>query len=276
VAGVISAALHLYRQQLGPALTTVALVVIPTQILAWLIVRISLNHPFAFNGTVYVHGSTAVPALAAGALGFVSAILVGGALSRLFVDTYTGHPTSWQESIAYAAGHLGSLVVLAVVAGVALAIGFVLLFIPGIFLTVAWCVAVPALVFEGTGPVRALNRSWQLVKGYWFATFAVLLLAVVIVIGVSFLLNAIIGGIESFGSVNAVLALAATARGLAAIVTYPIASAVIVVIYANLRRQKEGVAPHQLIEGPAGAPAAPPATSAAPSAVTPPAPKADT
>ena len=57
-----------------------------------------------------------------------------------------------------------------------IAIGFVLLIIPGVMLLVRWSVAVPACVLEGLGPVASLGRSAALTRGHRWKIFGILLL----------------------------------------------------------------------------------------------------
>ena len=64
-----------------------------------------------------------------------------------------------------------------VLAAAGIALGFVALIVPGIYLAVRWYFVPQAVVIEdGRGPV-ALSRSGQLVDGLWWRTFGVLLLA---------------------------------------------------------------------------------------------------
>jgi hypothetical protein len=240
VGAVISSAFDLYRRQCRGAWAIVTLIVVPTQVIVWLLIRVSLSHAFARNGTIYTSNSTALPTVAIGLLGFLSALLTVGALTRLLVEEYTGQRATWQESLGYASSHLAPLVALAIVEGVLLTIAYILFVIPGIFLTVAWWAAVPALMYERIGPVRALGRSRELVRGHWWMTFGALLLAVVIVFGISFLVGIILGGAASSSSVDVVLVLSGISRAVAAILAYPLTAAVAVVVFVNLRTAKEG------------------------------------
>jgi hypothetical protein len=49
--------------------------------------------------------------------------------------------------------------------------GALLLVIPGICLTVMWSVCVPVIVIERTGPLAALGRSRQLIRGHGWGVF---------------------------------------------------------------------------------------------------------
>ncbi len=240
VSGTINAAFELYRRQAKGAWATVTLIVVPSQVIVWLLIKASLSsNAFARNGTVYT-SSTAVPTVAITLLGFLSAVLTIGALSRLLVEEYTGHPATWQDSLGYASTHLVPLVILAVVSWVLLVIAYILLIVPGIFLTVAWCAAVTVLMYEGTTPLQALRRSRELVRGHWWMTFGALLVGLVIVVGISFLVGLILGGATSSSSVSVVLLLSGISRAVAAILAYPLVAGIAVVLYVNLRSAKEG------------------------------------
>ncbi len=255
VGGTLQAAFDLYRKQAVNLWTIVALIVLPAQVLVFIIERVSLSsNAFASNGTIYTSGSTAVPLLSVVVIGFLAEIIAIGALSKALVDAYTGHPTDWRHSISFAAEHLGPLVLLAIVYVVFLVIGYILFIIPGIYLTVVWSVAVPALVFERIGPMAALGRSRHLVGGRWWATFAVLLVGIIAIIAVSFIVGLILGGIASSSSVTGVLVIAAISRLISALITYPILAALTAVLYVDLRTRKEGFDPRHLSQAPSGAP----------------------
>jgi hypothetical protein len=64
-----------------------------------------------------------------------------------------------------------------------------LLLIPGfavlIYMLCRLSVAVPALIVENLGPVEAIRRSWRLVEGYWWRTFGLQVLLIVLWLAVS-------------------------------------------------------------------------------------------
>jgi uncharacterized membrane protein len=63
-------------------------------------------------------------------------------------------------------------------------IGFVLLIIPGIYLTFAYLLAIPLVADRNMGPWEALETSRKVVSKHWFSVFGLsLLLLVVMVIG---------------------------------------------------------------------------------------------
>jgi hypothetical protein len=259
--GVVRTAFELYAKQAVNLWTIVTLIVVPSQVIVWVITRLSLNGgtTFALNGTVYTSNSTAPAEIAIIVFGFLSGVLCIGALSRCLLDTYTGHPTGWRESLSFAAERLGPLIWLALLTGVLLAIGFILFIIPGIYLTVAWIVAVPVLMFEGHGGWGALSRSRELTSGHWWSTFGALLLGLICIIGASIIVGAILSAIANSSSVNVILILSGVSRILSSIITYPILAAISAVLYADLRGRKEHIDTHHMtgVDTPEGAPETP-------------------
>jgi hypothetical protein len=254
---MITAGFRLYGRFWPLLMAAVAAIVIPAQLIVWAIVKGTLSSDAqALNGTIYTSGSLAPAEIAIIGLGFISAILAWGTVSRMLVEAYTGHTTSFTESLSYVSRNFVGLAILAIVAGIGLFVGYVLIIIPGIFLTIAWCVAVPALVFEDTGVFGSLQRSWDLVKNNWWSTFIALLPTVLIVIAVSVALGKALSGSASSNSINSILWLGAAGRAIGAILTYPLIAAITTVIYVNLRVKKEGLTPAQLSQ--ASAPEGPP------------------
>lgn len=240
---IVSIALDLYRRQLRGLWAIAALIVIPTQALVWVMIRVSLtSHARAVHGVIRDSSSAAVPTLAILLLGFLSAILAMGALSRLLGEAYTSQAQSWQESLGYASTQLLPLVVLAVLEIIGVLAGLTLFVLPGIFLGVAWWASVPVLMLERTGPLRALTRSWELVRGYWWTVFGSLLIAVSGVVGVNFLAGLVAEGASS-SSVDTVLTLNSVSTAVADLLGFPLLAAVAVVAYMELRAQKEGMTP---------------------------------
>lgn len=248
VGQILSAAFDLYRQQAVALWTIVAVVVIPAQALIVIVERVILSggRTFAVNGTIYTTDSTGLLAIVIIVITFLSVIVTIGALSKALLDAYTGHPSGWRHSLQFASDRVGPLSWLALISGVLLLIGYILLIIPGIFLTVSWIVAVPVLMFEGASPFASLRRSYDLVQGRWWATFGALVLAIIALIGISIVVGLILDGIGSSSHVSLILVIGGISRIIGALVTYPIVAAVSAVIYIDLRVRKEHVDPHDL------------------------------
>ena len=62
-------------------------------------------------------------------------------------------------------------------AAIGIALGLLALIVPGIFLAVRWFFVPQAVVVEGARGAGALRRSGELVQGFWWRTFGLVLLA---------------------------------------------------------------------------------------------------
>ena len=83
-------------------------------------------------------------------LTFVAAFWLQAALVKAVEDVRDGRADmSFQETFQAAKPHLGSVIVAGILAGIAIAIGLVLLIAPGLYLLTIWSVIVPVIVLEG-------------------------------------------------------------------------------------------------------------------------------
>lgn len=117
------------------------------------------------------------------------------------------------------------LIAFGILFAIAVAIGFLLLIVPGLILLTIWSVGAPAIVVEGCGPLEAFGRSRRLVKGEGWSVFATLLVVLLIVIAVGIVLGLIatpIGDGETATYVASIISSAITAPvfALAAAIMY--------------------------------------------------------
>jgi hypothetical protein len=88
---------------------------------------------------------------------------------------------------------------LSIVAGISIAIGFVLIIIPGLLLLTWWALGVPVLVIERRGIFASLGRSRELVRGNGWRVFGVVVVFFLMQAVVSALVSGILVG--AFGDV---------------------------------------------------------------------------
>ena len=210
-------------------------------------------------------------------LGIVQAFAYLLALAACFKavgEGYLGGRPEWIDSLRFAGRRLGSLLLAALmvlaalfidlfvvgILGVTLAIPFtlagpagavaavvvfVLLAVPGVgWLATYWSVFIPALLAEDAGSAGSLGRSWSLVKGRFWATFATLLVGLLL----ATLVQVLVGGALIallFTNAGESVILAATLNTLAtavgSVVTIPLIASLIAIIYFDLRVRKEGL-----------------------------------
>jgi hypothetical protein len=176
-------------------------------------------------------------------LGAVATTLATGACYKAVADAYLGERPTWRTSLGYALRRLHSLLWVTVIYSIGVGIGFLLCILPGIYLAVAWVVAIPALLTERRKGFGAIGRSYSLVQGRWWPSFALMLVGVLIAGFISYAVQflafapAFTGGAD-----DPVLLLAANAVGstLSAALWTPLIAAFATVLYFDLRVRKEG------------------------------------
>lgn len=118
------------------------------------------------------------------------------------------------------------LIVFGVLFGIAVAIGLILIIIPGLILLTFWCVGAPAIVVEHAGPIDAFGRSWRLVRGDAWGVFGVLVVVFLILIVVGVVLGAIGAAIGTSGVIVAAI--------ISSVFTAPISAIAISVMFFDL------------------------------------------
>jgi hypothetical protein len=241
VGEIIDVAVKIWRSHFGTLARIVLVVVTPIEILSVLV----LNS---------VTPESAEPADGGEALGFLLgaltslslrllAYLVSSAATLRAVSVaYLGGRPDWQDSLRAAASRFGSLLWLFVVSGAGLTLAFVLLVVPFFWLAVSWSLAFVVLIAEGLRGTAALSRSYRLVQGRWWPTLGALLLAFLIQIVVSAVIGIPLGVVTFNAEPGSAAALVSTAVAnvISSVITTSFFSAVLVLIYYDLRVRKEG------------------------------------
>lgn len=171
---------------------------------------------------------------------------------------------SGSDALGQAFKRMPSILWVVLLIALAVALGMLACVIPGIWLLVAFSVAIPAVVVEGARGTGALGRSYDLVKGRWWATLGRFAVAALLTFAVAFVVGAIVGiggatvGSSSVTAANASfgdLVLQGLLQWAANIFVLPFWAAVATVVYFDLRVRKEGFDISHLAAG--GAPGAP-------------------
>jgi len=113
-------------------------------------------------------------------------------------------------------------------------VGYLLFIIPGIIFSIWFTFAMYVLLVENTGGTKALGRSRQLVKGFWWTVFARLLVVAIFSLIISFilnLLNSLGGTLGSLGEQSGQAAMVATGVVLS-FITFIISLAVNFIVYS--------------------------------------------
>ena len=117
-------------------------------------------------------------------LSVVGAFWLQGALIEAVKDVRDGRiDTTIGELFERTRARLPALIAAGIVAGIGVALGLILLIVPGLFLLTRWALIPAVIVIEKRGAGDAFDRSWQLTRGHGWPVFGSLI--------VSFLLYAI-------------------------------------------------------------------------------------
>ena len=175
-------------------------------------------------------------------LGFVATTLAVGASFKAVADAYLGEPPNWRTSVSFALRRLHSLLWLTFIYYLLVGLGFLFCLVPGIYLGIAWIVAIPVLMTEGVKGRHALGRSRDLVQGRWWPALGLtvigLLMAGFITGVIQFLLGAVL--LTDTRSALFILTVSALAATLSALISTPLVAAFRTVLYFDLRVRHEG------------------------------------
>src|SRR5215475_5817652 len=100
------------------------------------------------------------------------ALIAPAVIYALVTLRNTGVAPSLNESYRWGWNRLGKIAIVAVMTYALTALGFVLLVIPGIIVSVALILVYPIVTLENLGPVDTLKHSWNLTKGHRWNIFA--------------------------------------------------------------------------------------------------------
>lgn len=151
-----------------------------------------------------------------------------------------GRPVSLRSELGLAARRLPAVVVAVIVGIAAIALGTVLLVVPGIYLLVGLSFIVPAILFSGKGPIAGSKYSLQLVRNNWirsFTVYAVGLSALLVFYLLAFTLVAVLLPFAGAGDVAVVTAFSAVVVVILGAVGAPFICGLIIALYADLQER---------------------------------------
>lgn len=244
---IVDAAFRLFRAHPGAFLTLAVVAAVPR--LAIALTQIGLTFGGSLDPATIAAGR--LPMFGASYLALTTAALVvtalfEGAFIALADDAlHGGDPTAGRALSRGAARALPVVVAFFVVALVA-GIGFLFLFVPGVYLFVRLYPAVPTVVVEGVGPIEALRRAWRRTRGnvgrgvaVYALLFGIFLLAGLAAGMVGGVLGGVVGSLTGGAAHGAVIAglLVQQAVG---VVLYPLLGAATTLFYLDTRVRSEG------------------------------------
>jgi len=248
---ILDVSLKIVWRNAGTLIRVVVIVVLPVQIVSALLgaslVSDSTNtFSFRSQNQATISSSDVNAAIGYGVaivvLALISSTLASGACFRAIASAYLGEQTGWRESLRFALRRFPSLLWITFLAGLLSILGAIACLIPGIYLWVAFSVAVPAMMTEGVRGRKALGRSRSLVRNFWWRAFGVAFLGYLLTGILSSVVSGLILGISAFNTSADSLAgivLSVIAETLSKVLTTPFLAAFVTVLYFDLRVRKE-------------------------------------
>lgn len=132
-------------------------------------------------------------------IGFVGWYWLQGSLIEAVSDVRDGRADlSVTETFARVWPRLGAIIVAGILLGIGIAIGLVLLIIPGLYLLTIWVAVIPAIVLENRGIIDSFGRSRELVRGNGWNVFGVIVLTILLLIGISIVVSLVLSPLDDW------------------------------------------------------------------------------
>lgn len=212
---------------------------------AWKLYKAHWRHLLTFSFIVYagvaVIGAvltillTWFGAILAAVISLIAFFWLQAALVKAVDDVRDGQANlSLGQTFAQAREQLGSVAVAAILAGLGIILGLILLIVPGLILMTWWAVIVPVVVLENKSAGEAFTRSRELVRGNGWGVFAVIVLMVLLLIGFTIVLSLLLSPLADWLQ-------SLVAQIVGNTLTAPFVAIVLTLLYFRLRQAKEPV-----------------------------------
>jgi hypothetical protein len=174
---------------------------------AWALYRRHAAHFLLISFSIYLVIAV-INALLSWALGTVGefigliltvfgTFLLQAALVKAVQDVRDGRvDLDLRATVSAALPFVGSVAVASILASIGIAIGFILIIVPGLILLTFWSLIVPEIVIGGAGALESFGRSWRTVRGYAWNVFGTFILVFLILIAAQIILGLVLGSLS--------------------------------------------------------------------------------
>jgi hypothetical protein len=170
---------------------------------AWRLYRAHLGHLLSISFVVYLGVAllslvltallTWVGAIIGAIVSIIALFWVQGALVEAVQDVMDGRADlSLGETFQRVRGRIPAIAVASILAGLGIAVGLILLIVPGLVLLTWWVLIIPVIVLEGTSAGEAFSRSRELVRGHGWSVFGVIVLTFLLLVAFSIVLSLVL------------------------------------------------------------------------------------
>jgi len=248
---ILDGAFNLFKAEARAIVLVTAAFIVPVQIIAAYLQRDYLGGTGLLS--LFSDPTAAETALESGSNGqawatlvaFAATVLVlpfvAGAVSRIVSAAYLGERMTAGEALRAVRSRWWAFIVAWLLVHLLEGVGFLLCILPGLLVMALFVPVAPAIAVEGLGPIRAMKRSFRLVKSRLWAVLGVALLAGILASTV----GSVLGGVPSVLALVVGLRwgwlLLAAGSVLSGLVSTPLVSIVATLVYYDLRIRHEGL-----------------------------------
>jgi hypothetical protein len=174
IGDVLDETFRVYRRRFVPLITTMAIVAVPSSLLSLVVTLVT-----GFSGDELTRrlqqGGDPTPLIVGGIVMFLVGLVIGivqlaavGACVLISSGGVLGQQVGVGEAYRQAFSRFWSLFVVGLLSGLAISLLVITCIgIPfAVYIGLGWGLAFPAIMLEGRGPMGALGRSWELVRGH--------------------------------------------------------------------------------------------------------------
>jgi len=224
---LIDAAFQIYQRAPLPFMVAMALIYLP-----WLGIRLlfKLDVPTGQTQLTAAMMTTLVVSSVAGVIIYCLAAGAGFVLARA---VYLDEPVDVAAAFRVTFARFPKLLLATILEFVLAAIGFVFLFVPGIYVLIRFFAIRQAVMLEDAGPFAAFGRSSTLSNGQKWHIFGTLFLVMILLLVVD-------GGAAAVSSLLGSQVLAGVLMTAVVIVLYPLIVITETVLYFDTRIRNEG------------------------------------
>lgn len=171
-------------------------------------------------------------------------IVVSAAVTYAVVHELRGRRVDFAEFVVRGLAQGGAAIKVALLSGILIFLGLLVVIVPGLVLYAMWWVVIPVAVIERPGTVASLRRSAALTQGFRWQVFALVVTYLALLVGLLVLVGVVAAvAVELFAGGDSVLLDWCLTLGIWAAISLGMAAqAVLVAVsYYHLRVAKEGV-----------------------------------
>ena len=175
----------------------------------------------------------------------VGAYVLQAAILYASINELNGRRVEFGKAISTGFSFALPLFGLGILMGLALVLGFLLLIVPGILMSIAWIVAAPAVVVEKVGVTASFGRSADLTRNHRWPILGVCVVYMIVYFALTWGATLMFGGLAAatapteFTASGALLNMLVTP--LLAAISSLVGTTGVAAIYFELRAIKEGV-----------------------------------